>query len=368
MKHVLLPVCLVLFSVASKAQTITTFDVPGGVNTQPMAISPSGQVTGVYGIPNTTTVRGFLRDSTGNIVTFDVAGMNTVPAAINALGQITGIYTSNAADVAPFHSFLRQPNGTMITFDAPDAWDTEATTINASGEIAGWMQSNSNDFHAFLRRADGTITTFDVNGAYAILTFGMNTQGQVTGYWTDAGASRGRGFLRGPDGQIANIDVPAALTTDTWPYAINDKGQVAGYYSFQCPSSNPGTCDTDPHSFLRQPDGSYTNIDVPKMTYSVAVALDSKGQAAGYTYEAANQQMRGFLRKTDGSFLTFEAPGSNWTVPAAMSSAGEITGVYYDATGSGHGFVLQDADGSQAGNSALHRPLPIIERGLGGRQ
>jgi hypothetical protein len=106
------------------------------------------------------------------------------------------------------------------------------------------------------------------------------------------------------------------------------------------------------------------------MTYSVAVALDTKGQVAGYTYESTNQQMRGFLRRTDGSYLTFEAPGSNWTVPVAMSLTGEITGMYYDATGGGHGFVLQSGGESQAGNSnsLLHRPLPIIERGLGGKQ
>ena len=59
-----LPVCLVtvLFSLASKAQTVIPFDVPGGVNTEAIAISELGQVTGDYQIPNTTMVRGFLRN------------------------------------------------------------------------------------------------------------------------------------------------------------------------------------------------------------------------------------------------------------------------------------------------------------------
>jgi hypothetical protein len=340
-----LPVCLVtvLFSLASKAQTVIPFDVPGGVNTEAIAISELGQVTGDYQIPNTTIVRGFLRNLTGNIVTFDVAGMNTYPAAINAWGQITGIYATNAAGTPPFHSFLRQPNGKIITFDAPDAWDTEATAINARGEIVGWMQSNlsvsnPNEFLGFLRHVDGSITTFEVNDAFTILPSAIDARGRVVGYWTDPSASRGRGFLREPGGQIVDIDAPAALTTDTWPYAINPRGQVVGIYSLQCPFP-PGSCTTDSHSFLREPDGQYLNIDVPNMTFTVALAIDARGQVAGYTYESMNQQMRGFLREHNGSFRTFEVPNSNWTVPFAMNITGEVTGMYLDADGA-HGFVL----------------------------
>src|SRR4051812_41475098 len=107
MKFLLL-FCLAAFllSIASYAQTITSFDVPGGLNTQPIAISSLGQITGSYQLPDTTRIRGFLRESTGRIVTFDVAGMNTYPAAINAWGQITGIYTADTAGTPPFHAFL----------------------------------------------------------------------------------------------------------------------------------------------------------------------------------------------------------------------------------------------------------------------
>jgi hypothetical protein len=71
----------------------------------------------------------------------------------------------------------------------------------------------------------------------------------------------------------------------------------------------------------------------------VALAIDARGQVAGYTYESMNQQMRGFLREHNGSFRTFEVPNSNWTVPFAMNITGEVTGMYLDADGA-HGFVL----------------------------
>ena len=202
MKH-FLPSCLavILLSVASAAQTITSFDVPGGTNTQPIAISPAGAVTGSYAVPNTTRVRGFVRDLAGKIVTFDVAGANTYPASINLWGQITGIYTTNTYGVPPFHGFVRQPNGAIITFDAPNAWDTEATSINDSGEILGWMQSNYsatnwNVFQAFVRKADGTFKTFDITDAYSILALSVNEKGQSIGYWTNTVATRTHGFLR----------------------------------------------------------------------------------------------------------------------------------------------------------------------------
>ena len=88
-----LPLCLafVLLSLVSESQTITSFDVPGGLNTQPIAISPAGFITGTYSVSDSTLVRGFVRDKAGKIVTFGVSGMNTYPAAINVWGRITGI-------------------------------------------------------------------------------------------------------------------------------------------------------------------------------------------------------------------------------------------------------------------------------------
>jgi hypothetical protein len=340
-----LPVCLaiVLSSHLSESQTITPFDVPGGVNTQPTAISPSGLVTGIYRAPNSTLVRGFVRDSVGRIVTFGVSGLNTYPAAINIWGQITGIYTTNTAGTPPFHSFLRQPDGRIITFDAPDAWDTEATTIDAKGQIVGWMQSNlsapnPNVFQGFIRRADGRMTTFDITNAFAILPTATNALGQVVGHWTDNNGTRGHGFLRQTSGKIINIDAPADFPTDTTPFAINGWGQIVGSYALQCPFP-PGSCTTDPHGFLRQTNGKFVKIDVPEMTYTVALGIDLTGRVAGYTYEESTFEMHGFLREADGTFTTFDAPNSSWTVPLAMSPIGEITGVYFDTNNEIHAFV-----------------------------
>jgi len=340
-----LPVCLaiVLSSSVSQSQTITPFDVPGSSSTQPTAISSAGEVTGNYGVPNSTLVRGFVRDRSGKIVTFGVSGMNTYPATINIWGQVAGIYTANPDGVAPFHGFLRQPNGQIITFDAPDAWDTEATTIDAKGQIVGWMQTNlsapnPNAFQGFVRKADGRITLFDIDNAFALLPTATNSIGWVVGHWTDNNGRDGHGFLRRGDGKVKNIDVPAIYPTDTTPFAINGWGQIVGAYAFQCPFP-AGTCTTDPHGFLRQVNGKFVKLDVPGMAYTVPLGIDFLGRVTGYTFDGDTFQMHGFQRELNGRFTVFEAPGSDFTIPLAMNATGEITGVFFDTNSQVHAFI-----------------------------
>jgi hypothetical protein len=85
-----------LFSIGY-AQNITTFDVPGSTSTGGAAINPAGQITGSYLDANFVT-HGFLRKTDGTITSFDApeAGSSssegTTPQGINTAGQITGYY------------------------------------------------------------------------------------------------------------------------------------------------------------------------------------------------------------------------------------------------------------------------------------
>ena len=101
-------VCLfaaLAISVPTSAQTISTFDVPGAG-------------TGVF---------------QGN-------GEGTFPIGINVYGAITGYYIdSNFV----FHGFLRAPDGSTTTFDAPGAgtgsfYGTLARGLNQEGAITGF--------------------------------------------------------------------------------------------------------------------------------------------------------------------------------------------------------------------------------------
>lgn len=74
------------------AHTITTFEVPGSIGTQPSSINRTGTITGFYADADGLN-HGFVRDNNGNITTVDVPGAtNTSALSINSTGEIAGLY------------------------------------------------------------------------------------------------------------------------------------------------------------------------------------------------------------------------------------------------------------------------------------
>jgi hypothetical protein len=144
---------------SANAGTITTFDVPGSILTQPQSINSRGVITGVYLDPSNLS-HGFLRSATGAITTFDVPGSNNPapnawPYSINSGGAITGTYV----DLNGTHGFLRSATGAFTTFDPPYAIGTNASTqpysINGGGTITGYYYDNgTHGFPAFRDRND----------------------------------------------------------------------------------------------------------------------------------------------------------------------------------------------------------------------
>ena len=72
-----------------------------------------------------------------------------------------------------FHGFLRAPDGTFTSFDAPGAgmgpsqgtFVNTVDCLNPAGATTGDYLDASNVFHGFVRTPQGTITSFDVSGA-----------------------------------------------------------------------------------------------------------------------------------------------------------------------------------------------------------
>ena len=250
-----------------------TYDWPGACTTS--------QTTGCHGsgawnINAFGVVVGPYEDTSGNFVahtairypdgkftTFEVpgssmeAGQGTLPAGfsgLNLFGAITGsYYDANNA----FHGFLRHPNGTFTTFEAPGA-DTTIPfngtlpgSLNDFGAIAGSYLDINEVFHGFLRSADGKFTTFEApeagTGAFqGTQASNINLLGAITGNYTDANGVA-HGFVRSWDGKITTFDAPGAGTGSgqgTFPASNNTAGAITGYYI----DANNVT-----HSFVRTP-------------------------------------------------------------------------------------------------------------------
>jgi hypothetical protein len=76
------------------AQKITTFDVPDGIATTPTAITPWGQIVGYYADTKAEAVRGFLRNRDGTVTTFAAPDSTFTVAALFCSPVSCGIPTA----------------------------------------------------------------------------------------------------------------------------------------------------------------------------------------------------------------------------------------------------------------------------------
>ena len=226
----------------------------------------------------------------------------------------------------------------MTTFDAPGSVKgTSPTGINDAGAITGSYADARSVEHGFLRAPDGTFTTFDAPGAGTAFQQGttvrsINSAGAITGYYYDANYVH-HGFVRAPDGTITSFDAPGAgtgLDQGTFAFSINTAGKVTGAYS------DAGYLV---HGYVRAPDGTFTTIDAGTNGI-VALSINDAGAITGYVGGFPNH---GFLQAPDGTFTTFDAPGvdvgQQSTDPMSINGRGEVTGNYQDSSATVHGFL-----------------------------
>ena len=185
--------------------------------------------------------------------------------------MITGYYNT--------HGFLRAADGTITTLDPSGSTGTVPTAINAKGDVAGYYTYQGHE-HGFLRTADGTITSFDVDGAQYTQALGINSKDAIVG-----SGSGTIGFLRTPGGKISTFGQGLPLTQAS---GINDKGQIAGFYSLSQPPPYG-------HGYVGSPKSGFTNFDVPNGTQAEAFGINDSGVIAGSYYDS-NYNQDGFVR------------------------------------------------------------------------
>jgi hypothetical protein len=303
---------------------------------------------------------GFLRDHSGNFITFDVpaaTGGLTSPVGINPEGAITGSYY-DVNFVA--HGFVRAKNGAIATFDAPGAVagmiGTLPSDINPPGAITGYYYDANFVGHAFLRDKNGVLTTFDAPGAGTTGdfpgTFGVciTPDGTIVGVYTDVN-SGSHGFLRTSDGTFTTFDPPGQIAIFVaFSFGknlyINPDGLITGTY-FETISGNP--FGGNYRVFVRALDGTFTTFDAatypPCCIWSFPSGITPAGAITG-SFNDGYQINHGFLRASDGTVTTLDVPGAGirinqGTAPLGITPAGEIMGLYIDANGVTHGFLFQ---------------------------
>ena len=102
---------------------------------------------------------------------------------------------------------------------------------------------------------------------------------------------------------------------------------------------------------------TYTTIDPPGSTYSVAESINNKGQIVGF-YQNSSGQEFGFL-DSGGKYTTIDFPGSIQTTPTAINAKGQIVGTYADSNSVSHAFLYSGGTYTtlDVPGARLYRPL-----------
>jgi probable HAF family extracellular repeat protein len=237
------------------AYAVTTFDVPGSSFTDPFGINNVGQIVGVFS-------GGAFLYSNGIFSTIQVSGAQLSPSGINNTGQIVGSLHDNIGTAN--HGFLDN-NGTITSFDVGDR-TTGANSINDLGQIAGGYTSFSTFQHGFVGTI-GAFNTLDVPGAIGAVALGINSAGQIV-----LGNSSAGSFLD-TGGVFTAINVPGAMPLTTAATAINNLGQITGYFGDR----------TGGHIFVDTA-GVFTTFDIPGNNPAIspqAFGINDRGQIVG---------------------------------------------------------------------------------------
>ena len=158
-----------------------------------------------------------------------------------------------------------------------------------------------------------------------------------------------------PTYAYTTLDDPSA-NVGTFPYGINDAGQIVGYYIVQ--TLEPHIPVFHYHGFL-DAGGTYTTLDYPGAIYTYAYGINASGQIVG-TY--TNGPYHGFVYSGGTYTLTLDDPSAtSITFAQGINASGEIVGYYQNSSTGYHGFLygggsyntLDDLSGT-AGSTLAH--------------
>jgi probable HAF family extracellular repeat protein len=317
---------------------------------QGLEINNSGEVVGNYGDAN-GNFYGFIDSSGTYSQVSDPLAVQTSPfnyggtivTGINDSGQVVGYYQGAESS---WNGFI-DSNGSYTTFNDPLApQSTQGLGINNSGEVVGVVYVGNNDTEGFIY-SDGNFTNLQDQNAspnYGTYAFAINNSGQVLGDYYDANDDV-HGFIYS-NGTFTDITDPLAAevasgggTSGTHAEAINNSGQVVGYYV---------DASGAVHGFLYS-GGSYTTLDDPSGVDTVVEGINDAGEIVGYYWNSSGNSQ--IFTYSNGIYTDLNDSSNNGGVQSVtINDAGEVVGTYYSNNGELQG-LLADPSTSVA---ALH--------------
>ena len=275
---------------------------------------------------------------------------------INDSRVIAG-YFGSGAQGHPNKGYLLA-GGAYTSENFPGSVQTQVTGLNNHGVTVGfWSDQNTanqmNDNFGWYNR-DGLFHTVnfptqDNANPPVNQLLGVNDSDVAVGFYTDAkGNNHGYEYRIG-SGVFSRVTDQADPGASLAAAAINDRGDVAGFYT-----NAAGTT----LAFLRA-GGGFRNLAYPGASATQALGVSGSDEVVGvYTDGTGNSAtMHGFTWTPRYGFTSVDDPhGVGATTINGVNDHGDLVGFYTDAAGNTHGFLATPA--RPTAETVRLRPMP----------
>ena len=215
-------------------------------------------------------------------------------------------------------------DGVFTTYDFPGSLNTFFYALDNAGKAAGHYKDIDGLYHGIILE-NGELRQYDFPGAAETHIYGLSDEtGALSGNIVDAA-----GVTHAFSGEMT-ITFPGAV--NTYGDFVNAAGAVVGSYV---------DADGMPHGFIRNPDGSFTTIDIPEtpnLEFLFVNTITDFGVIA-FRAKAVNDILRSYILLPDGILYEVQLPGSVNTVVRNVNQDGSIIGFYDLTDGQRYGFV-----------------------------
>ena len=275
----------------------TTYDFPGSQNTYFYALGNDGSAAGHYE-DSEGLYHGVVLEN-GELRQYDFP--NAVQTEIYGISDATGALTGNYID----DSGIRRGFSGATIVEFPEAPETYADFVNASGRMVGSYVDAEGIYHPYARTPGGRFLSFDLPQAAQFEYFflhGINDVGTLVGRTKRVGDVP-RTSVGSLQHGLHELKVPGSVSTEGWN--INQDGSIVGHYQ---------STDGRVHGFIARPTteavsdyfGNTYNVTLAKGLNMISVPLAPPtpmtaktlaaltGATTVITLDTANQQFVGW--------------------------------------------------------------------------
>ncbi len=263
---------------------------------------------------------------------------------INGHGLIAGYFGSGAAG-HPNKGYLLFPGYSQHNYrneNFPGSVQTQVTGLNDAGATVGFWSNENNanlsnpnfGFYSLDGRHFHTVVfpTGDNASPPVDQLLGINDSDIAVGFYTD-GQGNNHGYTYNiRDHRFAAVTVPGAGQLSLTATAINNHGDVAGFYT-NAAGATVG--------FLRY-HGQFRTLSVPGAAMTQPLGVNDRDEVVGvYTVgTGSSAAMHGFTWAPGHGFQTVDDPhGLGTTTLNGVNDRGQVVGFYTDSAGNTDGLL-----------------------------